>query len=111
MAYLRKEKETIEIEQPIDKVWSAIQEVLQSINWTINELDGEAHYAKVKTKSTFMSYGSVILIDASTVNKKTTRISISAETPVTTITSVFDYGKTRDRINLFVQQLSKQLTT
>jgi len=111
MAYLRKEKETIEIEQPICTIWSAIQEALRSMDWTIEEVDGEAHHAKAKTKSTFMSYGSVIIVDACYVDKKTTRVSISAETPVTTITSVFDFGRTRDRIDLFLQQLSKQLTT
>jgi len=111
MAYLRKEKETIEIEQPICKIWSAIQEALRSTDWIIEEVDDEAYHAKAKTKSTFMSYGSVILVDACYVDKKTTRVSVSAETPVTTITSVFDFGRTRDRIDLFLQQLSKQLAT
>ena len=111
MAYLRKEKETIEIEQPIGKVWSSIQEALQKTEWTIEEVDSEVHHAKAKTKPTFMSYGSVILIDVFFVDRKTTRVSISAETPVTTITSVFDFGRTQDRIDLFLQQLSKQLKT
>ena len=111
MAYLRKEKETIEIGQPIGKIWSAIQKALQSIDWTVEEVDGKAYHTKAKTKSSFMSYGSVILIEAFFVDKETTRVSISAETPVTTITSVFDFGRTRDRIDLFLQHLSKQLAT
>lgn len=109
MAYLRKEKETIEIDYPLSKIWDAIQGALQSLDWAVEKIDEEAHHIQAKTKSRFMSYGSVILIDVLFMDEKTTRVSIAAETPVTTITSVFDLGRTRDRIDLFLQQLSRQL--
>ena len=35
MAYLREEKQKIEIDYPIEKVWDAIPEVAKTIEWTI----------------------------------------------------------------------------
>jgi hypothetical protein len=45
------------------------------------------------------------------VDEKTARVTVTAETPVTTITSIFDFGRTRDRIELFFEALAKQLTS
>jgi hypothetical protein len=41
------------------------------------------------------------------VDEKTTQLSIAGETPVTTITSVADYGRTKERIEVFVVTLAK----
>lgn len=109
MAYLRKEKETVEIDYPLNKVWEAVPKALASLDWSLEENDEANHHAKAKTKGSFISYGSVLLIDAVQVDEKTTRLSVAAETPVTTITSVVDFGRTRDRIELFFEQLAKQL--
>jgi hypothetical protein len=57
-----------------------------------------------------MSYPSTLKIDLSAVNEKTTRMIIAAETPVTTITSVADYGRTRERIEQFVTTLAKLMS-
>ncbi len=111
LAYLRKEKETFEIDYPLSKIWAAIPKALASLEWTIEEIDDTAHHAKAKTKGGFMSYGSVLIIDAVPVDKKTARVTVAAETPVTTITSVADFGRTRDRIELFFEALAKQLTS
>ena len=43
------------------------------------------------------------------VAANTTRVKVSAETPVTTITSVLDFGKTQERVDIFLLALSKQL--
>jgi hypothetical protein len=43
------------------------------------------------------------------VDEQTTRISINAETPVTTITSLADFGRTRDRVEIFIEALAKQM--
>ncbi|MCW4047763.1 MAG: hypothetical protein NWE99_09450 [Candidatus Bathyarchaeota archaeon] len=109
MAYLRKEKETVEIDYPLSKVWEAVPKALASLEWSLEENDEVNHHAKAKTKGSFISYGSVLFIDAVQVDEKTTRLSVAAETPVTTITSVVDFGRTRDRIELFFEQLAKQL--
>ena len=53
----------------------------------------------------------MILIEAMRVDKKTTKVSIAAETPVTTITSMVDFGWTRERIGLFINELAKQLAS
>jgi hypothetical protein len=111
VAYLRKEKETVEIDYPLGKVWAAIPEALTSIEWTVEQVDDTAHYVKVKTKAGFMSYASVLLINAVAVDEKTARVTVTAETPVTTITSLVDFGRTRDRIELFFETLAKQLTS
>jgi len=111
MAYLRKEKETVEMDYALNRVWTAIQKVLTSLEWNIEQTDDSAHHVKAKTKSGFMSWSSVLLIDAVSVNEKTTRVSVAAETPVTTITATVDFGRTRQRINQFLTELSNELTS
>ena len=54
MAYLRKEKETVEIDYPLAKVWAVIPEVLASLEWTTEQIDDAVYRAKVKTKAGFM---------------------------------------------------------
>jgi hypothetical protein len=111
MAYLRKEKQTVEIDYALSKVWSAIPEVLASLEWTVEQIDDSAHHAKVKTKAGFMSYSSKLTIDGIAVNDKTCRVTVEGETPVTTITAVADFGRTSDRIHLFFEMLAKRLNT
>jgi hypothetical protein len=110
VAYLRKEKETVEIDYPLTKIWEAIPKVLASLEWSIEEIDDTAHHVKAKTKAGFMSYSSVLIIDAVSVDKKTARVTVAAETPVTTITSLADFGRTHQRVALFFETLAKQLT-
>ncbi len=110
MAYLRKERETVEIDYPLGKVWATIPKALISLEWTVEQVDDTAHHAKAKTKAGFMSYASVLIIDAVAVDEKTARVTVRAETPITTITSIVDFGRTRDRIELFFEALAKQLT-
>jgi hypothetical protein len=109
MAYLRTEKETVEIDYPLNKVWTAIPKALTSLQWAIEETDDANHHVKAKTKAGLMSYSSVLLINAVSVNEKTTRLTVVAETPVTTITAVVDFGRARDRIELFLRELAQQL--
>jgi len=110
MAYLRKEDEIVEIDYSLDKVWVAILKTLERLEWTVEETDQIKHYIKAKTKGGFMSYPSLLIIKAVAVNKKITRCKIEAETPVTTITTLADFGRTRERINLFFVVLKNQLT-
>ena len=56
-----------------------------------------------------MAYGSNFTLKLTSVDEKTTRMSINAETPVTTITSIIDFGRTRDRIGQFIEMLAKQM--
>jgi hypothetical protein len=111
MAYLRKEKETYEIDYPLHKIWAAIPKAFASLEWTMEENDATEHHAKAKTKGAFMSYNSVMIIDAVPVNKKTARVTVTAETPVTTITAIADFGRTQQRIEMFFEALAKQLTS
>jgi len=109
MAYLRKENETVEIDYPLDKVWAAVPKALANLEWTIEETDDATHHIKAKTKGAFMSYPSMLIIDGIAVDKKTSRVKVAAETPVTTITSVADFGRTRDRVDRFFEALAIQL--
>ncbi len=109
MAYLRNEKETFEIDFPLNAVWETVPKAIESLEWKIEEKNDETHHAKVKTKSGFMAYSSILYVDVVAVDEKTTRMSINAETPVTTITSIADFGRTRDRIELFVEALARQM--
>jgi carbon monoxide dehydrogenase subunit G len=109
MAYLRDEKEKLEIDYPLEKIWTAVPEVVKMIEWTIEEKDDNNHTAKLKTKAGFLSYSSKIIIEVVAVDEKKSRMIIIAETPVTTITSMADFGRTRDRIDQFVEVLAKQM--
>ena len=109
MAYLREEKQKIEIDYPIQKVWNAVPEAAKTIEWTVEEKNDETHKAKLKTKKGFLSYSSIMVVEAVSVGEEKTRVSISAETPVTTITSMADFGRTRDRIELFIEGLAVQI--
>ncbi|MCX8150170.1 MAG: DUF3568 family protein [Candidatus Bathyarchaeota archaeon] len=110
MAYLRKENETIEMDYPLSKVWEAIQKAINDLKWSIEEKKEGEHQLKAKTKKSFMSYSSLFLINAETVKENVTRVKISAETPVTTLTAIADFGKTKERLNLFLSTLSNQLS-
>ena len=88
MAYLRKEKELIEVDYPIEVVWAAISKVVETLQWTVEESDDTIHLIKIKTKSNIMAYASTLTVAAASFKEKTTQISVSAETPVTTITGI-----------------------
>ena len=109
MAYLRREKEALEMDYPIDVVWSAIPKAIETLKWEVEETDEEKMLIKTKTKSKFLSYASTLTIDAVFVNEKTSRVYVSAETPVTTITGIVDFGRTRERIDIFFEALIRQL--
>jgi hypothetical protein len=109
MAYLREEKEKIEIDYSLPKVWAAIPEVITVLQWKTKEVDEANHKLKVLTKKGFLAYESTLNVDVTAVNESTTRVALSAETPVTTITSMADFGRTRDRIELFIETLALQM--
>jgi hypothetical protein len=109
MAYLREDNEKIEIDYPLQKVWMAIPEVVKNLQWSILEKDDITHKIKIKTKKGFIAYPSKLNVEASPVDEQTTRVAISGETPVTTITSMADFGRTRDRIELFIEGLALQI--
>jgi len=109
MAYLRNEKESFEIDYPLEILWEAIPKVVKELEWKIEERDDTNHKAKLKTKSGFISYSSTLNVEVNSVDEKTSRMSIKAETPVTTITSIADLGRTRDRVEIFIEALAKQM--
>ena len=109
MAYLRKEQETVEIDYPIDKIWTALPKTLKELSYTTEKIDEKTRHIKAKTQKGFVSWGSTLLIDVKRVNEKTTRVSVTAETPFTTISAVIDFGRARRRIDLLFAALAKQL--
>ena len=111
MAYLRKEKETVEIDYSLSKVWEAIPNTAVSLEWTVQEIDQERHCVKVKTKPGFMLFSSILLVDAVSVDKNTSRVTVLVETPITTITAMTEFGRARERVDLFFETLAKHLAT
>jgi hypothetical protein len=109
MAYLRDENEKIEIDYPLEQIWAVIPQVVRVLEWQIEEKDDSKHTTKVKTKGGFMAYASILQVEVTAVDEKTSRMSIKAETPVTTITSIIDFGRTRDRIGQFIEMIAKQM--
>ena len=110
MAYLREEKETLEVSYPLNAVWQAIPRAVAKVGWIIEETKEQSHYVKIKTKGGFLSYASNIEVNLSQVDEKTTKMIISGQTPVTTITSVADYGRTKERIEVLVATLSNLMS-
>jgi len=110
VAYVRREENMMELTYPLKKVWAVIPKALVSLRWNVEVIDDTAHRVKAKTKTSLMAWGSVFLIDAVPIDNNTTRVSVVAETAVTTITGLVDYGRTRQRIELFFQELQKQLS-
>jgi len=107
MAYTREGKETFEVSYPLDVIWEAIPKALAKLEWKIEDVDQAKHHAKIKTKGAFLSYGSYMEIDLAAIDEKTTRMTVTAETPVTTITAMADYGRTRERIAVLIPTLGK----
>ena len=62
-----------------------------------------------KSKPKVPSYPTdqIMEIDLTAIDEKTTKMSITAETPVTTITAMADYGRTNERINVFIATIGK----
>ena len=44
MAYLREEKENLEVSYPLNAVWEAIPKAIAKIEWTIQETNEETHH-------------------------------------------------------------------
>jgi hypothetical protein len=109
MAYLRDEKETLEIDYSLEQIWAAIPKVVKALEWKIEEKDDASHKAKLKTKGGFLAYSSTMSVEASAVDENKTRMTLYAETPVTTITSVIDFGRTRDRMGQFIELLAAMM--
>jgi hypothetical protein len=51
MAYLRKEKETVEIAHSLNRVWTAISKMLTSLEWNTEQIDNTTHHVKAETKA------------------------------------------------------------
>jgi hypothetical protein len=110
MAYLKEQKEKIEVSYPLIVIWEAIPKAIEKLEWKIQEADEETHHLSVKTKGGFISYPSTLKIELSSIDEKTTQMSVIAETPVTTITSMADYGRNDERIGKFVTTLAKLIS-
>jgi carbon monoxide dehydrogenase subunit G len=109
MAYVRDEKEKFEIDYPLEVIWQAIPDVIKTLDWAIEEKDEVEHRVKIKTQRGFLAYSTIIHLDVKSVDQNRTVMSIKGETPVTTITSILDFGRTRDRIGLFIGALAKKM--
>ncbi len=70
MAYLRNEKETIEVDYPLEKIWAAIPETVKVLEWTIEAKNDDSHKVKVKTKGGFMAYSSSLEIEVNTSGRE-----------------------------------------
>ena len=110
MAYLKEQKEKIEVSYPINAIWEAIPKAIEKLDWKIQETDEARHHLVIKTRGGFMSYPSNLKIDLVAIDENTTQMSALAETPVTTITSIADYGRNSERIGKFVTTLAKVMS-
>jgi hypothetical protein len=109
LAYLRREVENVETDFSMDKVLEAISKTVTLLEWTMEESDEAAHKMKIRTKANFMAYASLVVVELTSVKEGTTRIRVAAETPVTTLTGIVDFGRTRERIDTFLMTMMAQL--
>ncbi len=100
----------MEMDFPLDRVWKAISDAVNSLDWDVEFVDDKTHKIKAATKPGFMAWRSQVSIEAVSVNEKTTRVTVLAEITVTTITAIVSFGQARQRIDSFFKQLSKLLT-
>jgi len=49
MAYLREDKQKIEIDYPLERVWVAIPETIKILEWKIQEQNDVTHKIKIKS--------------------------------------------------------------
>ncbi len=77
----------------------------------MEEVDEVSHHVKLTTKGAFLSYGSKMEITLTGMDEKTTKMLITAETPVTTITAMADYGRTNERIAAFIATIGKIMSS
>jgi hypothetical protein len=110
LAYLRREQENVETDFPQSKVWETVSKVAAELEWTVEESDEATYKMKIRTKANFMAYASLMTIELSSAKENTTRIKVAAETPVTTLTGIVDFGRTRERIDTFLMTLMAQLS-
>lgn len=109
MAYLRKEKHLVESDYSVKEIWEKIPKVIEELGWKLENIDEKTQQIQAKTIGGMLSYASVIIIKVWSTDSKKTRIKINSETPVTTITSITDFGRTKERIDIFFEILSKKL--
>jgi len=109
MAYTREETEKIEVDYPIEQLWEGIQKTITQLQWTTQTTDKNQYRITIKTKGAFLSYPSNLTITLNPINDKTTHMIITGETPVTTITSIFDIGRTRERIERLIVTLAQHM--
>lgn len=109
MAYLRKDNETVEIDQELHRVWDAVFQAVEELKWTIDATNYDVHQVRIKTPRGLLSWGTTLTIDVLKESETTTRVFIVAETPVTTISAIVDFGRARRYINLFLAALHRKL--
>ena len=101
MAYLHNQREIVEMDFPLSLVWETIKKAISRFEWTIEKVDESTRRMQAKTKEVcFLSYSTVLSIEAKVVSDNVSRVTVSAETPVTTLTSV-NFGKDRSMHQFF----------
>lgn len=87
-------------------MWQALPKAVDEFDWDIQEKDAAAHLLIIKTSDTLTSYASILRIELKPLNGNSTRMTVTGETPVTTITSTLQFGQTYDVIEDFVLALA-----
>lgn len=107
MAYLKERMQEVEVDFSLESVWVAIPKVLAELGWEIKEKDETSNHLTVNAAGSLTSYGSMVKIDLTRLNEKTTRVTLVGDTPVTTITSTLDFTQTDDCIEYFIETFTR----
>lgn len=90
---------------PVDKVWNAVSETLDSLRWRVERSDPVFHKVKAKTGMNWVAWGSTILIDVSIIDDMNSKVSVIGETH-----QALDWGQTSERVEKFFLELQKHLS-
>jgi hypothetical protein len=89
---------------PVEKVWNAVSDTLDTLRWRVERSDPVFHKLKAKTGMSLRAWGSTILIDVSALDDENTKVSVLAETH-----QMVDWGQTSERVGTFFRELQKNL--
>jgi hypothetical protein len=106
MAFLRERKKEVDIDFPVEAIWSALPKAVDEFDWDILEKDEAKHHMSIRTNDTLTSYATTLKVELRALTDKSTRMTVYGETPVTTITSTLQFGQTIDVVDNFVLALA-----
>ncbi len=105
MAWDSVKEDVLGLSHPVDAVWAVIPDVLKNLDWKIERTDEITHRVRAKTRVSIMAWPTTLFIAVEPLDDNRSKVSVRGETGG----QVIDYGRTLKRIDLFFEELQKQI--